>query len=154
LLLWILRDDFNLIRHFTYTTQKVAETGFSLAKSLGAEVYLMHVITDPIFYTSKEFSPIMGFSGYLETDPEQLDGIDGLKKHHNIFLISSKWLENIVLGSVTEEVLQHSQIPLFIVPTKKKSSKWQTHGTRLANLERCTLPVCGKMCGSKTNPLF
>lgn len=33
---------------------------------------------------------------------------------------SQKWLENIVMGSVTEEVLRKTTIPLFIVPTKKR----------------------------------
>jgi len=32
---------------------------------------------------------------------------------------SRKWLETIVMGSVTEKVLRHTSIPLFIVPTKK-----------------------------------
>ena len=32
---------------------------------------------------------------------------------------SRKWLENIVMGSVTEKVLRHTTVPLFIVPTKK-----------------------------------
>ncbi|WP_395044276.1 universal stress protein [Flavobacterium sp.] len=33
---------------------------------------------------------------------------------------SKKWLETILLGSTTKEVLNQSNIPLFIVPTKKK----------------------------------
>jgi nucleotide-binding universal stress UspA family protein len=33
---------------------------------------------------------------------------------------SRKWLENIVMGSVTEKVLHHTTIPLLIVPTKKR----------------------------------
>jgi nucleotide-binding universal stress UspA family protein len=33
---------------------------------------------------------------------------------------SQKWLESILLGSVTEEVLRKTNIPLFIVPTKKQ----------------------------------
>jgi len=32
---------------------------------------------------------------------------------------SSKWLENIMMGSVTADVLKKTTIPLFIVPTKK-----------------------------------
>ena len=32
---------------------------------------------------------------------------------------SRKWLEAIVMGSVTEKVLRHTTVPLFIVPTKK-----------------------------------
>jgi len=33
---------------------------------------------------------------------------------------SQKWLENIIMGSVTEEVLRKTSIPMFIVPTKKR----------------------------------
>jgi nucleotide-binding universal stress UspA family protein len=32
---------------------------------------------------------------------------------------SRNWLENIVVGSVTEKVLKHTIIPLFIIPVKK-----------------------------------
>jgi nucleotide-binding universal stress UspA family protein len=32
---------------------------------------------------------------------------------------SRKWLENIVMGSVTEEVLRKTTTPIFIIPTKK-----------------------------------
>jgi len=32
---------------------------------------------------------------------------------------SRRWLEEILIGSVTEKVLHHTAIPLFIVPTKK-----------------------------------
>lgn len=32
-----------------------------------------------------------------------------------------KWLEAIVMGSVTEKVLHHTSIPLFIIPTKQKN---------------------------------
>lgn len=32
---------------------------------------------------------------------------------------SRKWLEAIVMGSVTEKVLHHTTIPMYIVPTKK-----------------------------------
>jgi nucleotide-binding universal stress UspA family protein len=34
------------------TAQKVAETGYSLAKTMGAEVILLHVISDPVYYSS------------------------------------------------------------------------------------------------------
>lgn len=142
------------------TAQKVAETGFSLATSLGAELTLLHVITDPVFYATSGFSPIMGFNGYVDVSPTVLDSIDGLKNaslqylnktkqhlgdaniqtlvkegefaetilktakelHSDIIVIGShsqKWLENILIGSVTERVLHQSSVPLFIVPTRK-----------------------------------
>jgi nucleotide-binding universal stress UspA family protein len=143
------------------TAQKVAEAGFSMAKTMNAEVILLHVITDPVYYSSTEYSPIMGFDGFMNTDQFQLDSVDGLKKaasyfldktkhhlgddtiltlveegdyaesivktakrmHADIIVIGShsrKWLENIVMGSVTEKVLHLTSIPLFIVPTKRQ----------------------------------
>ncbi|MFZ4724079.1 MAG: universal stress protein [Paludibacter sp.] len=36
---------------------------------------------------------------------------------------SHKWLENIVMGSVTEEVMRKTTVPMFIVPTKKREVK-------------------------------
>jgi nucleotide-binding universal stress UspA family protein len=142
------------------TAQKVAELGFSLAKSMDAEVILLHIITDPVFYSTAGYSPIMGFNGYVDMGPVQLDSVDGLKnaslqylekskqhlgdddirtmvkegdfadtiletakeEHANIIVLGShsrKWLENIVMGSVTEKVLHNTSIPLLIVPTKK-----------------------------------
>jgi nucleotide-binding universal stress UspA family protein len=144
------------------TAQKVAETGFSIAKDMNAEVILIHVITDPMNYTSSGHVMIMGFAGFMHTDigSFQVDSIDALKKasqlfldkskqhlgdktiqtlikegdiaetilkaakdsHVNIIVVGShsrKWLENIVMGSVAEKVLQYTTVPLFIVPTRK-----------------------------------
>lgn len=142
------------------TAQKVAEVGFLLAKTMNAEVILLHVIADPVFYASSGYSPIMGFPGFVDVGPLQLDSVEGLKiasleyldksklhlgdssiktmvkegdfadsilevskeVHADIIVIGShsrKWLENIVMGSVTEKVLHHTSVPLLIVPTKK-----------------------------------
>jgi len=30
---------------------------------------------------------------------------------------SRRWLDEILMGSVTEEVLHHATVPLFIIPT-------------------------------------
>jgi nucleotide-binding universal stress UspA family protein len=128
---------------------------------MNAEVILLHVITDPVFYSTAGYSPIMGFNGYVDMGPIQLDSVDGLKnaslhyldkskqhlgdnsirtivkegdfantiletakvEHANIIVLGShsrKWLENILMGSVTEKVLHHTSIPLLIVPTKKQ----------------------------------
>jgi Universal stress protein UspA and related nucleotide-binding proteins len=104
----------------------------------------------------------MGFNGYMDMGPVQLDSVDGLKnaslqyldksREHlgdksiqtivkegdfadaildaakelkaDVIVIGShsrKWLENVVMGSVTEKVLHHTLIPLLIVPTKKSN---------------------------------
>ena len=42
--------------------------------------------------------------------------------HADIIVMGShsrRWLEEILIGSVTEKVLHNSSIPLFIIPTKK-----------------------------------
>ena len=144
------------------TAQKVAEQGYSLAKLMGAEVILLHVITDPSYYSSADYSPIMGFGGFMDVAQFQPASIEGLKaashiflektKHHlkdeaiqttvrdgniadsilksakevhaDIIVLGShsrKWLENIVIGSVAKDVLDHTKIPLYIIPTKKSS---------------------------------
>jgi nucleotide-binding universal stress UspA family protein len=143
------------------TAQKVAEEGYLFAEAMGAEVSLLHVQTDPVYYSSPEYSPIMGFTGYIDMDPLLLDRVAGLKdaslnyvnntkKHLNDESIevhvkegdiaariletatslhadaivmgshSRKWLEKILMGSVTEKVLSQSSIPLIIIPTKKQ----------------------------------
>ena len=72
------------------TAQKVAEMGFSMAKSMDAEVILLHIITDPVFYSTAGYSPIMGFNGYMDMGPVQLDSVDGLKNASLQYLDKSK----------------------------------------------------------------
>jgi nucleotide-binding universal stress UspA family protein len=143
------------------TAQKVAETGFSMSKAMNAEITLLHVMSDPVYYSSTGYDPVMGYTGFMDIGPMQINSNDGLKKaaqqfldkskHHlgdktiqtmveegdcaesilkaakhlhvDIIVMGShsqKWLENILMGSVTEKVLHHTSIPLFIVPTKKQ----------------------------------
>ena len=142
------------------TAQKVAELGFAMAKAMNAEIVLLHVISDPVYYSSANYSPVMGFTGFMDMDPQQLNITEELKKasqhflekskhhlgdktiqtlvkegdcadsiiktaeelHADIIVMGShsqKWLENIIMGSVTEKVLHHTSIPLFIIPTKQ-----------------------------------
>ena len=37
------------------TAKKVAEVGFEFAKAMGAEVVLLHVISDPVYYSSTDY---------------------------------------------------------------------------------------------------
>jgi nucleotide-binding universal stress UspA family protein len=132
-----------------------------MAKAMNAEIVLLHVISDPVYYSSANYSPVMGFTGFMDMDPQQLNITEELKKasqhflekskhhlgdktiqtlvkegdcadsiiktaeelHADIIVMGShsqKWLENIIMGSVTEKVLHHTSIPLFIIPTKQK----------------------------------
>lgn len=148
------------------TAEKVAEMGFSLAKSMGAEVILLHVVEDQLHYSSGKLFTVMGFAGYHDLTPVVLMNVNELKKesmkfldlskhhlgdskiktfvkvgklaesiletakevHADVIILGShsrKSMENITIGSVTEAVLQNSNIPLFIVPTKGKTDLHQ-----------------------------
>ncbi|MBS2100862.1 universal stress protein [Carboxylicivirga linearis] len=143
------------------TAQKVAEVGFSMAKAMNAKVILLHVIIDPVYYSTPDYSPIVGFTGFMDVSPLELNSIETLQlasehylekmKQHlgdkNIQIVvkegeqaetiikaatgyhadiiaigshSHKWLEEMLVGSVTEKVLKQSSIPLFIIPARKQ----------------------------------
>jgi len=139
------------------TAQKVAESGFAMAKAMGSEVTLLHVMVSPVMYASAyanmgawQIDTIDTAEGMeiIQTGSHNL--LEKAKKHLGDKTIktiqkegdtaqmilqtatemnadcivmgshSQKWLENIIMGSVTEEVLRKSTVPLFIVPTKKR----------------------------------
>lgn len=142
------------------TAEKVAEFGYSLASSSGAEITIMHVISLKATYSSLGHITVMGFAGQTEIEPNTDSNfvlnkiannfLEKVKHHLNDTTIntiiadgdtaesivrtgkdihadiivlgshSKRWLENIILGSVAEEVLHLSKIPLYIIPTKKK----------------------------------
>ena len=140
--------------------EKIAETGYSLAKSIGASVTLMHVIADSVYYSSLDYSPVMGYTGFSSPGMVPLLDIEALKKAASEFLEQSKkhlnddaittlvgegdcaeaildaadtieadiivlgshsrrGLEKILMGSISEKVLHHTKIPLFIIPTRQ-----------------------------------
>ena len=142
------------------SAKKIAEKGYALAKTMGAEIILLHVIAEANYYSSLEYSPIVGFTGFADMIPVEVDidkglnraadsYLDSLKQlledksiqtlvregdfaesileaakdmHADIIVMGShsrKWLENIIMGSVTEKVLKHTTVPLFIIPTKR-----------------------------------
>lgn len=146
---------------YNTTAQKVADAGYALAKSMNAEVTLLHVMSDPLYFAPVENSLITGLKDSLGVDPLAFDAdhrlkgvsqhfLDTIKQHlgdksietvlaegdfadtilmkakeldMDILVVGShshRWLEDIVMGSVTAKVLRLTSIPLFIVPTKKR----------------------------------
>jgi nucleotide-binding universal stress UspA family protein len=53
---------------FNPTAEKIADTGYALAKATGAEVILMHVVSEPTYYSSLDYAPIMGYNGFNTKD--------------------------------------------------------------------------------------
>ena len=142
------------------TSQKIAEQGYKMAKAMGAEVTLLHVVVDSALYSSvyanmgvwqidtlDTFDTLEAFKNlktgsrnFLEKAKRHLadKSIQTIQKEGDTaqmiletskeinadFIVmgshSQKWLENILIGSVTEEVLRKTTIPMFIIPTKKR----------------------------------
>ena len=72
------------------TAQKIAEAGYSLAKAMNANIILLHVISDPVYYSSLNYSPIMGFDGFNNIGTVQPEAVDELTKTAQRFLDESK----------------------------------------------------------------
>ena len=143
----------------------IAEKGYELAKALQAETVLVHVIAEPAYYSSMDYSPVMGFTGFAGfSDVNIPEVIDELKVESKRFLDQSKehlgdpgiktlvtegvfadsileaakqeaadiivmgshgrsGLNKLLTGSVAEQVLHHSSIPIYIIPTKSFENK-------------------------------
>ncbi|MEP7278126.1 MAG: universal stress protein [Bacteroidota bacterium] len=142
--------------------EKIAETGHALAKSMEAEIILLHVMEETAYYSAYEYSPIMGFNNFSSSDlllPDRLndlrngvaDFLEKSKEHlggrrietlikegevaativqtakelqADIIVLGShsrRGLDKILMGSVTEKVLRHTTVPLFIIPTREKN---------------------------------
>ncbi len=72
------------------TAQKVAETGHKLAKAMNARTILLHVISDATYYSSLNYSPIMGFGGFSNVDTIETDTAEELKRVAQNYLNKSK----------------------------------------------------------------
>jgi len=146
------------------TATKIAEIGFSFAKAMHAEVTLLHVVENEVYYTSFLTSPITGLGDFDSATFYQYMNSDGLSDAANYYLDkikkhlddakiktlvengnfaevilktakhlktdlivmgshSQKWLEQILIGSTTENVLNQTTIPLLIIPSKKQQFK-------------------------------
>jgi nucleotide-binding universal stress UspA family protein len=140
--------------------QNVVETGYAFAKAMNAQVILLHVTSDYVYYSSLDYSPILGYDSfsnlgmlqtntveelhkaaenYLQSTKQHLgddtiqtvvkDGDFGemilgtaLEMHADVIVMGThgrRGLDKILMGSVAENVLRQSPIPLFIIPTKK-----------------------------------
>jgi len=114
------------------TAQKIAEFGHVLAKAMLAEVVLMHVISKALHYSELQY-PVMGFGGYLNFDPKELDQIDKeLKKSSKDFLeqtkihLFDKSIQTLVAeGDTAESIIETaSAISADIIVMGSHSRKW------------------------------
>lgn len=72
------------------SAQSVAEAGYKLAKSMNAQVYLLHVVSDATYYSSLNYSPIMGFDSFSNLDIVQTEAVVELQEAAKDFLDKSR----------------------------------------------------------------
>lgn len=72
------------------TAQKIAETGYELAKAMNAQIVLMHVVADYTYYSSLDYSPIMGFDTFSNLGMIQANTVPQLQNAANEFLEKTK----------------------------------------------------------------
>lgn len=64
---------------YARSAQEVAETGYSIAKNMNAEVVLLHVMADVAYYSTPGYMPIIGFSNFNHADFLEMIDVEGLK---------------------------------------------------------------------------
>lgn len=65
------------------SAEKVAQAGYALAKTMQAEIVIVHVITEAAWY-AQDYSPIMGFQGSYTTGTSEM--VEDIKKEASNYL--------------------------------------------------------------------
>lgn len=79
-----------IVPDYDPSAQKVGQTGYASAKSMNAEVTLLHVMSDPVYFSSAENSTITGMTDSLGLNPQVIDADDRLKEASQHFLVTIK----------------------------------------------------------------
>ncbi|SHM57161.1 universal stress protein [Flavobacterium xinjiangense] len=128
------------------TSEKIALNGFQLASQLNAEIALLSVVDLTMLITEgavtpKEFADIT-INDYKKNQQMLIDTVfkdykvctfveEGIP-HEVILKVAQEWDANIIvlgthgrtgishliMGSVAEKIVRHSEIPVFIIPSK------------------------------------
>lgn len=75
---------------YSPAAQKIAERGFAFAKLMNAQIILLHVISDYTYYSSLEYSPIMGYDSFSNLSTIQTGTLDELQKAAQNYLNTTK----------------------------------------------------------------
>ncbi len=72
------------------TAQNIAKKGYELAQSMHAEVILLHVVADYTYYSSLDYSPIMGFDSFSNLGILQTNTVTELQNAAEDYLNKTK----------------------------------------------------------------
>lgn len=136
------------------SAQRVAETGLSLARSTGADITLLHVISDATYYSSVQYSPIMGFDNFGAAGLLQKETLEEIKGAAMQFLdktrehLGDKSIQTLVMeGDFADAILDAAR------DNKINVIVMGTHGRR--GLDKILMgSVAEKVLRSSEVPLF
>jgi len=72
------------------TARHIAKKGYELAKSMNAQIILLHVVADYTYYSSLDYSPIMGFDSFSNLGILQTDTVTELQHAAQDYLDKTK----------------------------------------------------------------
>lgn len=111
------------------SAEKVAKTGYTYAKALDAEIFLVHVISDASYYAI-DYSPFLGYESPFNTGSMKL--VQELMQGANNFLTDSAAhlgggrIKTAVLeGEADEAILEYvneNKMDLLVIGTHSHSS--------------------------------
>ena len=136
--------------NYTPAAQKVAETGYAIAKGLQAELTIVHVITEAAYY-AMDYSPIMGYTGGYTTgaaevvadiNTEAANFLAATVKHLGDNTIKTQTLD----GDTAEAILQFSKdnnADLIILGSHSHHGLDRLFGTDVAHylLQHSAIPI-------------
>lgn len=86
------------------TAQNIAKKGYDLAKSMNAQVILLHVVADYTYYSSLDYSPIMGFDSFSNLGVLQTNTIVDLQNAAHDYLDKTKgYLEDSSIQTIVKD---------------------------------------------------
>ena len=114
------------------TAEKVAETGYHYAKKIGAEITILHVISDETEFGTSGYAPIMGYTNFINTGLSHLYDPETMKKAANRFLEKTKHhlgdetIQTIIKeGDFAEMILKTAKLlNIDIIVIGTHSRKW------------------------------
>lgn len=136
------------------SAKKVAEKGYSLAKSMNAEVVLFHVTSEFGYYSTTEYSPLIGFVGFSNdvfTEKITTEGITHAAKYFLDKIKHHLGDENIQImveeGTLSETILKAAKhIHADVLVMGSHSKRWLEQllmgSTTETVLHASTIPLC------------
>jgi nucleotide-binding universal stress UspA family protein len=104
------------------TSQKVAETGFSLAKEMNAETVLLHVISEnPLYYSSYVYMRELKVDVFSDLKKSTQEFLDKTKKHLGDESIKSVLKEGFIADTILKTA---NELNADIIVMGSHSRKW------------------------------